>query len=101
MSEEEHNKNKQKKYTVYYIVLAVALIAVIAILAVLLINKNKNKDDKIIAYTDLIEQVDENNIEKIEMKVGWLLKRRRRKNFNCAKYTSFCRVNSRKKVSRK
>ena len=63
-------ENKQKKYTVYYIVLAVALIAVIAILAVLLINKNKNKDDKIIAYTDLIEQVDENNIEKIEMKVG-------------------------------
>ncbi len=70
MSEEEHNKNKQNKYTVYYIVLAAALIAVIAIFAVLLINKNKNKDDKIIAYTDLIEQVDKNNIEKIEMKVG-------------------------------
>ena len=65
-------KNNQKNNDkIYYIILTIVLVMCIAVLTtVLVMNKNKKDDDKELAYTDLLEMMDEGKIEKIEMTVG-------------------------------
>lgn len=67
------NDNKNTKKNKNSIIITVSLITTIFILSVIaiyfLIN-NKNQDDKILAYTDLIKEMSYGNIEKIEMTVG-------------------------------
>jgi len=54
----------------YYAILAIVIIALIAgIVYVYLNNKNKN-NDKEVSYTQLIKDMDEEKIEKIEMTLG-------------------------------
>ena len=68
---EDNNKQKDKNnYNIYYLIAAIVLLLAILVVAVFMISQSKSKDENTIAYTDLIKQVDENNIEKVEMKVG-------------------------------
>lgn len=64
------DKEKNKKYLIILIITAVVLL-IATIVAVYFINQNKNeKDDKTLAYTELIKQMSYGNIEKIEMTTG-------------------------------
>ena len=67
----ENNKNKTKKEK---LILSLSILAVLILILVgmmiFYITKNKNSDDKTLAYTDLIKEMSYGNIEKIEMTVG-------------------------------
>lgn len=65
------NKDENNKKQKYYIVLGtVILLILISILGMFLYNnKDKNKE-KEIAYTQLIKEINDGNIEKIEMTTG-------------------------------
>ena len=67
----ENNKNKPKKEK---LILSLSILAVLILILVgmmiFYITKNKNSDDKTLAYTDLIKEMSYGNIEKIEMTVG-------------------------------
>ena len=67
------NKNNDKKNNKDLLISAIVLIALILVLsgvAAYFIITSKNKDDKTLAYTDLIKEISYGNIEKIEMTVG-------------------------------
>ena len=66
-------KDKPKKNDkLYYIILiTVAVICLVAIIGFFMLNnKNENKDEQELAYTELIKKIDNKEIEKIEMTVG-------------------------------
>ena len=60
------NKNKNNK--LYWIIGILAVVAIIVVAGVVYVLNNKS--DKDFAYTDLIKQIDEGSVEKIEMTVG-------------------------------
>lgn len=64
------NKQKQEEKRNMYLLLAlcILLFIVIVVTGVLLIKQKKQKED--FAYTELIKQINEQEIEKIEMTVG-------------------------------
>ena len=67
------NKNNDKKNNKDLLISAIVLIVLILVLsgvAAYFIITSKNKDDKTLAYTDLIKEISYGNIEKIEMTVG-------------------------------
>ena len=71
--EENNNKDKEKLNKILLGVLAVITIVVLGVISYFLFfNKNDDEkvDDKKLAYTDLIKQIADNEIEKIEMTVG-------------------------------
>ena len=62
-------KNNDKLY--YGILITVAIILVAVVAAVVLLQSSQNpEDEKELAYTDLITQMTEGKIGKIEMTVG-------------------------------
>ena len=61
------NKKNQKKYFIVGIIILVVLVAISIVLGVLYVYLLK-KDD--IPYTELINQIDAGNVEKIEMTTG-------------------------------
>ena len=64
------NKPKQNKKTSIYFIIA-GIILIIAIVAgIFWMNSKKDKEEKTISYTDLIKQIDDGVIEKVEMTVG-------------------------------
>ncbi len=68
MKDKQKNKNK-----VYYTILAIIAIICIAVVIGVLIftnNKDENKEEKDLAYTELIKKIDNKEVEKIEMSVG-------------------------------
>ncbi len=65
--EEQKGKNKVRLYTTLAIIL---LCIVIVALSIYFVSSSKNKEDNTISYTDLIKQIDEGNVEKVEMTVG-------------------------------
>ena len=68
MKDKQKNKNK-----IYYTILSVvAVICIAVIVGVLLFanNKNENKEEIELAYTELIKKIDNKEVEKIEMSVG-------------------------------
>ena len=68
MKDKQKNKNK-----IYYTILSVvAIICIAVIIGVLLFanNKNENKEEMELAYTELIKKIDNKEVEKIEMSVG-------------------------------
>ena len=69
MNQKDEKKKKQKQL---YILIGVAVVLLIGIIvfAIMLLNQKNNDKDNNIAYTDLIKQIDEQEIEKIEMTVG-------------------------------
>ena len=66
----EKNKNKKSLNALYYTILAIVAILLIAgIVYVYFNNQNKN-EDKEVAYTQLIKDIEEEKIEKIEITSG-------------------------------
>ena len=66
--DKEKNK-KDNKYLIVGIVVAIILLILAGVLTYVLAFKDK-EDDKKIAYTDLIKQITDGEVEKIEMTVG-------------------------------
>ena len=67
--DKKKNSKDNKKILISSIALIV-LIVILAGIAIYYISKNQSKDDKTLAYTDLIKEMSYGNIEKIEMTVG-------------------------------
>ena len=77
MEEKQKNKDKNKQNNQkQYVILTVLLILLIAIGGIIFFTSNQNKtdedelDENEMAYTELLTQIDEGNVEKIEMTVG-------------------------------
>ena len=66
----KNNKDNKNKKGIEIISLIIALLIVCGITVLIFIQTNKNQDDKILAYTDLIKQVAAKNVEKVEMTTG-------------------------------
>ena len=67
----KNNKNnKNKKALIISAGILVTLIIILSGIAIYFLTNNKGKDDKTLAYTDLIKEISYGNIEKIEMTVG-------------------------------
>ena len=68
------DKNKNQKKSNKRVWLTIVLLLIIAVVGVILFftigNKNDKKDEKTLAYTDLIKEISYGNIEKVEMTVG-------------------------------
>lgn len=69
---EEKNKNNEKNNKKLYVLLAIALVALIGLaVGIYFYAANSGEiDEKEIAYTELIKQINDGNVEKIEMTVG-------------------------------
>lgn len=73
MKKNNKDNSKNKKQNKMLIISAIVLILIIVLLsgiAIYFISNNKEKDDKTLAYTDLIKEMSYGNIEKVEMTVG-------------------------------
>ena len=70
MDNENNPKKSKKSSKIYYIIVGIVLILAIVVISVFLINFKKENDEKTISYTELIKQIDEGRIEKVEMTVG-------------------------------
>ena len=62
------NNGKNKGLEIFTLILTIVIVACIVIITIL--NKNKPKDEKTLAYTDLIKQVADGNVKKVEMTTG-------------------------------
>ena len=69
MSKKKDEKSKNKKLWIYLISLVV-LLALLVGLAIVFMNQKDKKDENTLAYTDLIKELANGNIEKIEMTVN-------------------------------
>ena len=64
-------KDKNSKKQKYYIAIGILiLILAVSILGLLFMNQNNKTEEKELAYTNLIKEINDGNIEKIEMTVG-------------------------------
>ena len=70
MEEKQKNNNKNDKKQYILLAIIVILMIALAIGIYFLTNKSANSEKKEIAYTELIKEINEGNIEKIEMTVG-------------------------------
>ena len=59
---------KNKGLGIVFLLLAIAIVVLVGVLV--FINTGKNKDNKTLAYTDLIKQVAAKNVAKVEMTTG-------------------------------
>ena len=66
MKNNENKKNDKIYYTIFTVILLILAIVITFALA----NKNEKEDSKELSYTELINKIDENAVEKIEMTVG-------------------------------
>ena len=66
MKNNENKKNDKIYYTIFTVILLISVI----IITFALVNKNEKEDSKELSYTELINKIDENAVEKIEMTVG-------------------------------
>ena len=69
MSQNEKEKNKDKKLLII-LGSVIILLAIITGIIFLYMNTSKENDENTLAYTDLIKEMSYGNIEKIEMTVG-------------------------------
>ena len=70
MDKKENNKNN-KKTSLYLLILIIGLLLIsVAIYGLYMINKNGEDEEKNISYTDLLKEITNENVEKIEMTVG-------------------------------
>ena len=72
MSKKDNNKNNKKKDKKLLIVIAILIVVLIGLIGVAFyLNSNKQeKNEKTLAYTDLIKELSYGNIEKVEMRTG-------------------------------
>ena len=65
------DKEKAKNKKIIYIILAIVLLtAICAVLGIYLFNSNNKNKENELAYTDLIKEINDGTVEKIEMTVG-------------------------------
>ena len=64
------NNNKNKNNNILYGILVLVTVILALFLVIYTLNSNKKDDDTIISYTDLIKQVSEGNVKKVEMVTG-------------------------------
>ena len=67
---DKKNKNKNKKSLLMSVIVLIIFIVIIAGIAIYYVSKDEEKDNKTLAYTDLIKEISYGNIEKIERTVG-------------------------------
>lgn len=65
----DKNKNNKKGLLISSIFLII-LVIILSGMLIYYITNNQNKEDKTLAYTDLIKEISYGNVEKIEMTVG-------------------------------
>ena len=65
-----NNKNKKNKNNTYLIILLSMLIIVLALTLSIFFISKKNDEEEQIAYTQLLKDIEEEKVEKIEMTVG-------------------------------
>ena len=72
MNKKDNNKNNEKKEKKLLIVIAILIVVFIGLIgATFYLNSNKQeKDEKTLAYTELIKELSYGNIEKVEMRTG-------------------------------
>ena len=70
MTEEQKNRNKKKDNKMQYIMALLVLVIVLVGAIIFLVTSSNNVDEKEIAYTDLIKEISDGTVEKIEMTVG-------------------------------
>ena len=66
----DKNKKKDNKKLLISLISSLVVIIILSGVAIFLMTNNKEKDDKTLAYTDLIKEISYGNIQKIEMTVG-------------------------------
>ena len=70
MDKKENNK-KNKKTSLYLLILLIGLLLIsVAIYGLYMINKAGEDEEKNISYTNLLKEITDENVEKIEMTVG-------------------------------
>ena len=67
-SPKKDKNNKKQKY--YFAIGVLILVSIVSVIGLLFMNQNNNTEEKELAYTNLIKEINEGNIEKIEMTVG-------------------------------
>ena len=68
---DKNRKDKNKNNTLKLIIgLLIILVILVAVFVIYIINSKNQDDNKNIAYTDLIKEINEETVEKIEMTVG-------------------------------
>ena len=71
MEKNQKNNEQNNKKLYLTIIIVVAILAILAIAAYfIIINTNSENDDKELSYTELIKEINEGNVEKVEMTVG-------------------------------
>ena len=70
MSKKENNKDNKKKSLYLLTALIGILLIIISVFGLYMINKSQENEEKNLSYTDLIKEINSENIEKIEMTVG-------------------------------
>ena len=68
MKEEEKKNNKKKN--MYFLIAAIVLVIVAVALTIYVVTTNKKDDNTEIAYTELIREIGNGNVEKVEMITG-------------------------------
>ena len=68
MKEEEKKNNKKKN--LYFLITAIVLVIVAVALTIYVVTTNKKDDNTEIAYTELIREIGNGNVEKVEMTTG-------------------------------
>lgn len=68
MKEDEKKNNKKKN--LYFVITAIVLIIIAAALTIYVVTTNKKGDNTEIAYTELIREIGDGNVEKVEMTTG-------------------------------
>ena len=68
MKEEEKKNNKKKN--LYFLIAAIVLEIVVVALTIYVVTTNKKDDNTEIAYTELIREIGNGNVEKVEMTTG-------------------------------
>jgi len=67
---EENKKNKKKLIKFLEVCLIIVILAAVGVFVHYMINKNKEADEKTVAYTQLIKDIEDNAVFKIETTVG-------------------------------
>ena len=68
-NKKKNEKNNKNKSVVYGIIILLAIVTCSVLIAIQIIDAN-NKKDNVLAYTDLIKQISNQNVEKVEMTTG-------------------------------
>ena len=73
MKEDKKKEENKKLDVIKLVILTILLIALIVVSIVLIVKRQTNddeQDDKVLAYTELVKEIQNKNVEKIEMTVG-------------------------------